>query len=65
MLVFGVVEQVQARVERGALARAGRAGHEHQAVGHVDRLDQVLSTAARRAPGRSGGGGWRPCRGAA
>ena len=38
----GFVQLVQAGVQRGALAAAGRAGHKHQTVRHLDRFDQVL-----------------------
>ena len=38
----GLVQQVEAGVERRRLAAAGRPGHQHQAVRSVDRLDQVV-----------------------
>ena len=37
-LVLDVVQLAEGRIERGRLARAGRAGDQHDAVGLVDEL---------------------------
>ena len=39
---LGLIELVEAGIERGRLAATGRTGHQRQAVRRVDRLDQVL-----------------------
>ena len=64
-VLLGRVELGQRAVERRRLARAGRAGDEHRAVGAGEGLDE-----AARAPGRPCRGGRarrprRPCRGRA
>ena len=50
------VQLVQGAVERGRLARAGRAGHQHDAVGLADDLaegGQRDRRPCRRRPGRA------------
>ena len=49
---LGLVELVEARIERRRLAAAGGSGHQCQAVGRLDRLDAGPSTAVRRGRAR-------------
>ena len=61
MLMFGLVDPVEARVERGRLAGAGRAGDEDDAVGPLDQRVHQRVVARGRSRGRAGRAGRSTC----
>jgi hypothetical protein len=57
----GRVQARQRRVQRGGLARAGRAGDQHDAVRLVDQAVELRQQGGLHAQVRSGRGGRLPC----